>query len=319
MRRERRLRKESGADNESEAGHPRRPWKTEKIDDGAEGADKTVVEEEPPQETKVIKSPTYTILENIATLTQHHLTSPTPNLRKRLLELLVEVSPTLALDEDSYLPLVNAIWPVVIERLDDVEPFVVISACDAICSICSASGDFLSSRIKTAWWSGLGKWCRTTKANALQNARPAKTVISITSSHKNSGPHSIESTESTQVVLPGRYTTASDEKLRSEVVSSTRPGISYGNRGKFGQAAQLWEAATRLLVTIVSYVRIDDALFDEILDLLADDLVHNKEVRQALEVINADGVWLCLYERGEVEPIPTPVLSGVEFPDMRKS
>lgn len=80
---------------------------------------------------------------------------------------------------------------------------------------------------------------------------------------------------------------------------------------------RIWEAVVKLLTAIISYVRVEDEMFDEILDLLADVMERNQEVREALEVINADAVWAVRYERGLVEAMPVPVLEGTVFPEMR--
>lgn len=39
-------------------------------------------------------------------------------------------------------------------------------------------------------------------------------------------------------------------------------------------------------------------MFDDILDLVADVLPQQPALRRALEVVNADAVWLGMYERG---------------------
>jgi TELO2-interacting protein 1 len=284
----------------SEGGHPMQPWKSEKGNelDGegdapdAQGA-KEVDEKKPP------KTPTYTLLEKVANLTQHYLTSPTPTLRKSLLDLLGTVSPALAADEDSYLPLVNAVWPVVIGRLYDSEPYVVIAACDALCVLCSAAGDFLSSRIKTEWWDRLGKWCRKAKLEAGK------------ASTRTSGRQGLRPAGAgTGIVLPIRSGNVLEGKKSTEVGMST---ATSGGLGRFASTAQLWEAAVRLLVAVISYVRVEDEVYDQILDILADTLAQNQEAREALEVVNADAVWLAMYERGQVDPISAPVVDGVEF------
>jgi hypothetical protein len=59
-------------------------------------------------------------------------------------------------------------------------------------------------------------------------------------------------------------------------------------------------------------------MFDDILDILADVMESKSEVREALEAINEDAVWLARYERGRVELLPTPVVEGVEFVDMEQ-
>jgi phosphatidylserine/phosphatidylglycerophosphate/cardiolipin synthase-like enzyme len=79
---------------------------------------------------------------------------------------------------------------------------------------------------------------------------------------------------------------------------------------------RIWEAVVKLLTAIISYVRVEDEMFDEILDLLADAMERNQEVRDALEVINADAVWAVRYERGLVERVSAPVLEGIVFLEM---
>ena len=146
-------------------GHPSTPWvsenKTSDSDEPQEDAAMAAAEEVKPP-----NSPTYQLLLRISNLAQHYLTSPTPKLRRSLLELLATASSALAADEDSFLPLVNAIWPVVIERLQDSEAYIIVEACHTLCGLCEAAGDFLSSRFTTEWYDGLGDWCRTVKKQA---------------------------------------------------------------------------------------------------------------------------------------------------------
>lgn len=280
--------------------HPKRPWnknKTAEAKDEAEEEEQepnTEVEKPPPP-----KTPTFKILARITDLTQHYLTSPTPSLRKSLLDLLTTVCPALSPDEDAFLPLVNSIWPVLVERLYDSEPFVVISACKALATLCQSAGDFLNTRIKTEWWDNLGKWCRKVKADAT---RPrGKKGIDTRSGKQDRG-----------LLIPARSengTGGKDSSKAIEVVSNT--GL-----GRFTQAAQVWEAVQSLLIAIVSFVQIDDNVFDQILLLLADTLATNPEARAALEAVDPDAVWLLMYERGMVEPMEKPVLSGVAFVDL---
>ncbi|UKZ81271.1 hypothetical protein TrVFT333_009043 [Trichoderma virens FT-333] len=220
------------------------------------------------------------LVQRVATLTQHYLTSPTPTLRRSLLELVAAASSVLAADEDSFLPLVNAIWPVVIARLHDPETFVVVEACETLSGLCKAAGDFLSTRWKTEWWDGLGDWCRKAKQHA------------------------------------------SRDKGRPNVSSKSQSGKEIqalgGGLGQHASPVRIWEAVVKLLTAIVSYVRVEDEMFDEILELLADVMEKNREVRDALEVINADAVWAVRYERGLVEWTPAPLLEGVVFPEMER-
>jgi TELO2-interacting protein 1 len=299
--------------------YPERPWKKRKEeedgDEDGEGSNQEVEKKPPP------KTATYTLLTRITTLTQHYLTSPTPTLRKSLLDLLTVVCPALSPDEEAFLPVVNAIWPVLLDRLYDPEPFVVISACKALTALCGSAGDFLSTRVKTEWWDRLGKWCVKTKAaDATQHARrdgrlgtkpaciqaPSKRVIGIGSTARD-------------IVIPLRGLAQPAQP------PSPGPGLDLhlvlqsggggGGLGRFTQAAKIWEAVQDLLVAMVSFVRIDDDLFEQILTLLGDTLADRADMRQALEVVNADAVWLALYEQGGVDTTTTvrPVVAGMEF------
>ncbi|KAK2070644.1 hypothetical protein P8C59_005121 [Phyllachora maydis] len=92
--------------------------------------------------------------------------------------------------------------------------------------------------------------------------------------------------------------------------------------GRFAQPAQIWDAAVDLAAALVRHVRIDDVMFDEILALVADELpARDPGVREALETVNADAVWLALCRRGLVPCPRAPervALHGVmmEFPPM---
>lgn len=287
-------------------GHPTQPWGPGKqkqprgIEDlDAQDDDHAVAETE---KEKPPKTPTYALLEKVAALTQHHLTSPTPTLRKSLLDLLGTASPALAADEDAFLPLVNAVWPVLLPRLNDAEPFVVLAACDALAVLCASAGDFLASRFKTAWHDGLLAWCRRKKDEAARSAaRQAPRTRHQPQLLSTSLPAS-------DVLVPGRAGGAVDLGPSSGAVT--------GGLGRFASAAQIWEAATRLLTAVVLHVRVEDEMFDDVLALLVDRLPRDEEARRALEVVNPDAVWFALYERGAVEVREAPVLEGVTFPAM---
>ncbi|CRK13704.1 hypothetical protein BN1723_001965 [Verticillium longisporum] len=118
------------------------------------------------------------------------------------------------------------------------------------------------------------------------------------------------------VVVPARAGGTREMKTTiAKDISRSSPS-SGGGLGRFASAAQTWEAVVRLLIAIVRHVRIEDEIYDGVLALLADRLGHDNDAREALEVVNADAVWFCLYERGAVEILPTPVMEGVTFPDM---
>ncbi|RYO99625.1 hypothetical protein DL764_006766 [Monosporascus ibericus] len=285
--------------------HPKRPWEVTKtaaelLEEVGQGPDEDpeehsqAVEEQPPP-----KTPTFQILSRITNLTQHYLTSPSPTLRKSLLDLLSIVCPALSPDEETFLPLVNSIWPVLVERLYDPEAFVAISACKALSALCRSAGDFLSTRIKTEWWDNLGKWCKKTKSEAAQLRGKARAKFTDTSDNNHERGIIIP-------VLVGNDMETIKLGAALETVSNT--GL-----GRFTQASQTWEAAQDLLVSIVSFVRIDDDILEQILRLLADTLASNHGIRSALEAIDADAVWLLMYQEGCMQPSPQPVMVGTKF------
>lgn len=328
-------------------GHPKEPWgppksKTKSFIETLKEADETEegAEDAPAsggEKPKPPATPTYALLTRVTTLTQHYLTSPTPTLRKSLLDLVTTVSPALAPDEDSFLPTINALWPVVIARLHDPEPFVVVAACGALGALCASAGDFLASRVKTEWGSWLARWCGRVRDEAGSKGPAANlkgkkraTAGTFPSGRASGGLGGGAAAVRGEIVLPSRPADpsstggAGDMKLvQTSSSSSSSPSASAAmatGLGRFAQAAQVWVAVAGLLTAIVSHVRVDDDVFDQVLDLLGggpgDVLQRDAEARRALEDVNADAVWLALYERGHVARGPAPVLEGVEFARM---
>lgn len=142
---------------------PREPWKTAKelLDEHdartqEKDPDNEMKDAEPePEQSQEITTPpptkVYTMVQSIARLGQHYLTSQSPLLRRRLLELISTACIALNGNEDQFLPLINDIWPVIIKRLYDEESFVVIAACTTISEICRGAGDFMATRIQSEW------------------------------------------------------------------------------------------------------------------------------------------------------------------------
>lgn len=303
-------------------GHPKEAWKSAKEElDALESRDNGEDEpEDPPnsnEEVALPKTPTYTILTKITSLTQHYLTSPTPTLRKQLLVLLSKASSALARDENAFLPLVNDVWPVTVGRLHDPEPYVVISACGTLAALCESAGDFLSSRVKTEWWDGLGKWCYRMKDEARKSRRGGGGVGAAKPSRSSMPGRQHKADGGDGILIPVRGG-GEESALGLQLEAPSSRTVSSG-LGRFASAAQTWTAAVSLLIAIVSFVRVEDLVFEQILDLLADDvLMSNEEARGALEIVNADAVWLALYERGLVEPSPAPAMEGVRFVQVEK-
>ncbi|KAG6297726.1 hypothetical protein E4U46_004873 [Claviceps purpurea] len=296
---------EAAFDKPAGQRHPTQPWKSDIRPDGEDDDDQRPPSPEP---EKPANSPTYELILRITLLTQHYLTSPTPQLRRSLLELLATAAPVLAGDEDRFLPAIHAIWPVVIERLRDSEPFISIEACHALSSLCEAAGDFLSSRFRTEWPDWLRDWCFKIKKQA-ENSRRHYTPLFTPPRKANKGAFQEQSTASS-IMIPIR--SGDGSTVTGKVIDGAHGASSSsrmtGGLGEHASPVKMWAAVVKLLTAVVSHVRIDEVMFDDMVELLGDVLEQDEEVRGALEVLNADGVRQARCKKGRVEVLPTPVV-----------
>ncbi|KAI5246461.1 ARM repeat-containing protein [Aureobasidium subglaciale] len=124
---------------------------TSLLDPEEEDATNDQVANPEPTEPQPPSPKTYSLLLKITQLTQHYLTSSSPSLRTSLFSLLRTTIPTLARHENSFLPLINTLWPEVTSRLFDEEVFVVSGSLDIIAMMCEYSGSFMRTRIDALW------------------------------------------------------------------------------------------------------------------------------------------------------------------------
>ena len=141
---------------------PQRPWKQDStassiLDTLEDPPDRKAEPDEPPTDLIPTPSKTQNLIHRITLLTQHHLTHSSPFLRTKLLSLLRTSLPLLSSHENTFLPLINDIWPVLLPRLYDPEPYVSITAAGAISAVCEGAGDFMASRFEQEW-AGLMRW-----------------------------------------------------------------------------------------------------------------------------------------------------------------
>ncbi|EON64362.1 hypothetical protein W97_03593 [Coniosporium apollinis CBS 100218] len=230
---------------------------------------------------------TYDLLLKVSQLTQHYLTSSTPELRTSLLSLLDITIPALAVHEDLFLPLINTLWPVLVPRLEDPEAYVVANALDVIGSMCMHAGDFMRGRIDDLW-EGIKKVHRRNTPDQAGKAR-ARPLQS-----KSSLEHAGVTETNSQLTSfqPSHY-----------IKTPTR---------------LVWDALVRLLTTIVDYVVINEEVFDEILEMLSPLLEKDVEVKTALSSRNPDAVWLAMLKRSlitghAIDGLPPPSVAA----DMR--
>jgi hypothetical protein len=265
------------AEDEELTPVPEEPWGDEqksgnKAEDGDGNAMSTEQEDAKPPAPR-----TYSILLNISNLTQHYLTASSPELRTSLLDLLSSSFPALAKHENSFLPLIHTLWPVLLPRLEDSEPYVVAGSLRIVGLMCKYGGDFMAGRVDEAWAVVRRVWrTRTGRAgNPGQRSGGVGRKADIAS-----------------IVSVGNG--------KSEVAQSASQQQHYID----APSRIIWEALVEALVNIVTYTATSDVIFDDMVDILAPILATREDVRNALETRNADAVWLALFrlgaEHGEV-------------------
>ena len=279
--------KEQNADLEElpRGAFPQKPWKgisEEDFKDPSAPENEDPPDEAAPKEEKIPPPAplTFSLLLKISELTQHYLTSSSSSLRTSLLSLLNTTIPALAKHEDSFLPLINTLWPVLLPRLEDPEAYIVANTLDVVALMCEHAGGFMKSRIDGAWDVLKGLYNRTgqrtrTHGQPLTQKKPLKTarladLSSITGTSRSATSESIDRTGGS---------------IRNEIYVDT-------------PTKMIWDALVRLLCVISRHVMIIDEAFDDVLDMLNSVLTRD-DVKQALNTRNADAVWLRLYKRSK--------------------
>jgi hypothetical protein len=259
---------------------PQKPWKDldpQSITDPSapEEGDEPAEESPKPKEDSPPPAPlAFALLLKISDLTQHYLTSSSPSLRTSLLSLLQTTIPALAKHENSFLPLINTLWPTLLPRLDDHEAYIVANALDVMALMCEHAGGFMRSRIDGAWpvFKRLHK--RTDQrggANGqLKRMRREELGKIAGMTRGGRGDASAE---------------LSAAAIRSEIYVDT-------------SARLMWDALVRLLCAISQHVGVSGEAFEEVLDML-EPVLGDAQVRAALDRRNADAVWLRLYRRSK--------------------
>jgi hypothetical protein len=201
---------------------------------------------------------TYTLLLKIAELSQYYLTSSSLQLRIMILSLLQAAIPPISLHEDSFLPLVNKIWPVLLPRIYDSESLVVTGALNVIAQLCQYAGDFMSGRIDDAW----AEICALYDRAGLPRAQPAPTL--------------------------------SDVKGGPRALPTLTPKPSHGSELSFGA---VMPSLVRLLMAVANNLSVKDHMSDDLVDMLTPFFDKNPQIVRILEARNPDAVWLALQLR----------------------
>jgi hypothetical protein len=280
-------------DDETHEDFPRRPWGEDKDDndDPAGSDDDAPTAENDKQESDEVAPPpapkTYNLLLKIATLTQHFLPSASPSLRISLLGLIRTAVPALALHENSFLPLINTLWPEVTSRLENGEVNVQVTALQIISVFCEHAKDFMRSRMLQLW----------PLLHEIYQ-RVAKDVV-FSSAPSNSRNDRERGTDVN--TKHGANTTT--PSLQLAVARMKAAPADYGNT----LTRMLWDAVINTILTAIQYVSFPPDKLDEALGLL-EICLDDEKVRKAVEAQNADAVWLVDMRAGRTTHIESPVV-----------
>ena len=265
--------------------HPQKPWKT--IDeesqlieeDEASASDQQDQQMDdadlPPPAPKI-----YSLVFKITELTQHFLPSASGPLRTSLLALIRTTVPAMARHENSFLPLINTLWPEIVSRLDDEEPHIVATALGLIKVLCEYAGDFMRTRILQLWPRLLEIYNATSKSIVL--SCPSKS-ITLSTSH-------IENT----AMVP----TAHIKKAISKMQAAP---IDYGDTS----SCVLWSSLADTVTALVQYIQLPPEIYDEALQMM-EPMLEQDAVRAAFAKENADAVWLAEIRSAAIAPPGIP-------------
>jgi hypothetical protein len=280
-------------DNETHEDFPQRPWAEDKDDnDDPAGSDDDAptsgTDQQEPDEVAPPPSPkTYNLLLKIATLTQHFLPSASPSLRISLLGLIRTAVPALALHENSFLPLINTLWPEVTARLEDGEVNVQVTALQIIGVFCEHAKDFMRSRMLQLW---------PLLHEIYQRVAKDVVVSSAPSNSRNDREHG----NGANTKLGATTTIPS---LQQAVARMKAAPADYGNT----LTRMLWDAVINTILTAIQYVSFPPDKLDEALGLL-EICLDDEKVRKAVEAQNADAVWLVDMRAGRTTHIESPAV-----------
>ena len=65
-----------------------------------------------------------------------------------------------------------------------------------------------------------------------------------------------------------------------------------GSRGKFSSSHKLWDGMVTMVLGMITFVRINHSMEDDVFDMLGPLITTRRDVREALELVNPDHVWL---------------------------
>lgn len=249
-----------------------------------------------------ISSKTYSMIHRIASSMQHHLPSASISTRASALSILDRALPYLSGNEDNFLPLINTLWPALVPRLSDTEPFIVASVFDVMASMCAGSADFMSTRIEALWPTVERIWRENDAAIQAQSgalSQPSQGInlgikVNLDQIERDSletlGADILNPFEETMTIAPIK----SNADLQASQVKAMAP---YRDRYVSTVALTIRAAVDRFLVEILSHVPVSQSIYHRMLNrMLYHQLIreNSEKVEEALTNINPDAVWLIL-------------------------
>nr|POF05998.1 tel2-interacting protein 1 [Quercus suber] len=255
--------------------HPERPWQRISYPSDVDGDEVKQSDTIDDDSADVAEAPdlppaprSYALLLRIADLTQHFLPSASPTLRTSLLALIRKIIPAIARHENSFLPLINTLWPEIVSRLDDQEKHVQAMSLDIIGLLCECAGDFMRSRITSLW------------------------------------PRIVELHHEILMVMTGATTLWKSGQVEPAQLMQLDKAVAEMQKSLAGRSDRslqlLWDSLTAALTSIVSYTRVDPGILDQTVIMLAPSL-GNDDVISALEQQNADALWLAKTRVGKLK------------------
>jgi len=287
--------KQSEVEVEEKEAYPQHPWKSSQkgVESEGEGEEEDDLEAPPHQDQQTDDSDppppaprTYNLLFKITELTQHFLPSASPSLRASLLSLIRTTVPAIARHENSFLPLINTLWPEIVSRLDDAEAHVQAAALEIVGVLCEHGGDFMTGRV-VQLWPGVLEIYRKTVEDILNSAHP-NTAVQAKQKKQSLG---------TALIPSGSSFKHAVARMQSSPADYSDTSIRL-----------VWEALVNALEVVVRNVPLPPELFDDALEMLDPVLEGRQDVREALEEENADAVWLARVKDGTVGMPVTPVM-----------
>ncbi|KAJ5702360.1 Armadillo-like helical [Penicillium malachiteum] len=298
---------EEDVDIDGKIPHPKKPWSQtyEKPAPEPESIEELLNKAEsdeplpPPKEPEDAEKPlskTHSLLLHIVKSIPSHLSSPSPYLRRSLLTILIDILPTLSQNENSFLPLINDLWPSVASRIIfpsslssessskslipqssnsarstpqpdtqsfQEETYVITAACQTIEAMCQGAGDFMASRIEPEFlrWECLYQrvWSKVRQEAEASNERRAR--------QQREAKKSSQSSSLIQSMDDDASVSATELSITSALAIS--PLASSSGSRAFTPHHALWRALLSLFLTILTRVRLPLETGDRICENLA--------------------------------------------------